>query len=80
MSRAVQALGRSGWQVEGQVVITRNAATGIAREALRLPVEHVVLAAPRRVASGGFVQGDRVVGVRRRLKSAAQVNSRADAG
>jgi len=43
----VQAFGRSGWQVEGQVVITHPPATGIARVALRLQVEHVVLAAPQ---------------------------------
>ncbi len=56
VSRAVQALGRSGWQVEGQVVITRNAAKSVARVALWLQVEHVVLAAPQgRVRR--FVQG-----------------------
>lgn len=47
VSRAVQALGRSGWQVEGQVVITRTPAKNIVRVALRLHVEHVVLAAPQ---------------------------------
>ncbi len=64
---AIRALERGGRPVDGQVVITRNPAKTIARAALRLQVEHVVLAAPVQSRLRRLVEGDPAAGVRRRL-------------
>lgn len=69
VAAAIRALERGGRRVDGQVVITRNPAKTIARAALRLQVEHVVLAAPAQSRLRRLVEGDPAVGVRRRLRS-----------
>ena len=80
VATAVRSLSRNGRRVDGHVVITRHPAKTIAKAALRLQVEHVVLAAPDQGRVRRFVEGDPVAAVRRRLKSAAQVSSRSNAG
>lgn len=76
VAAAIRALERDGRRVDGQVVITRNPAKTIARAALRLRVQHVVLAAPVQGRLRRFVEGDPANGVRRRLRSAATVSAR----
>jgi len=76
VAAAIRALERGGRQVDGQVVITRNAAKTIARAAVRLQVEHVVLAAPPQGRLRRLVEGDPAAGVRRRLRSVATVTAR----
>lgn len=76
---AVRSLNRTGGRVDGHVIITRHPAKTIAKAALRLQVEHVVLAAPDQGRVRRFVEGDPVAAVRRRLRSAATVSSRSDA-
>ncbi len=69
VAAAIRALERGGRLVAGQVVISRNPAKTIARAALRLEVEHVVLAAPVQSRLRRLVEGDPAAGVRRRLAS-----------
>jgi len=76
VSAAVRALERGGRQVDGQVVITRNPAKTIARAALRLQVEHVVLAAPAQSPLRRFIEGDAAAGLRRRLRSDVTISAR----
>lgn len=76
VAAAIRALQRHGRSVDGQVVITRNPAKTIARAALRLRVEHVVLAVPEQGRLRRLIEGDPAAGVRRRLGSAATVTVR----
>jgi len=76
VATAISALERGGRQVDGQVVITRNPAKTIARAALRLQVQHVVVAAPPQSRLRRVVEGDPVAGIRRRVGSAASVIGR----
>lgn len=67
VATAISALERGERPVDGQVVITRNPAKTIARAALRLQVQHVVVAAPRQSRLRRLVEGDPVAGIRRRV-------------
>ena len=72
---AIKHLRRLGIRADGQVLITRNIASGIAKVAKARTANNVVIETPSQGAVRGFLEGNYESAVRRKLRSVADVSS-----
>ena len=72
---AIKHLRRLGIRADGQVLITRNIASGIAKVAKARTANNVVIETPSQGAVRGFLEGNYESSVRRKLRSVADVSS-----
>ena len=78
VEQAIKKLRTMGVVADGQVLITRHPAAGIARVAQARSAGQVVLEAPAQGALRRFVEGNFEASIQRRLGSSAQVISAVD--
>jgi len=72
---AIKHLRRLGIRADGQVLITRNIASGIAKVAKARTANNVVIETPSQGEVRGFLEGNYESAVRRKLRSVADVSS-----
>lgn len=72
---AIKQLRRLGIRADGQVLITRNIASGIANVAKARTARHVVLETPTQGSVRGFLEGNYESAIRRKLRETAEVES-----
>ena len=75
VEQAIRALGKVGVVADGQVLITRHPAAGIARVARARAARQVVLEAPAQGGLRRFVEGDFEASIQRKLGTSARVIS-----
>jgi hypothetical protein len=71
----IKQLRRLGIRADGQVLITRNIASGIANVAKARTARHVVLETPAQGSVRGFLEGNYESAIRRKLRATAEVES-----
>ena len=72
---AIKQLRKLGIRADGQVLITRNIASGIAKVATARTANHVVIETPSQGAVRGFLEGNYESAIRRKLRDTANVES-----
>ena len=72
---AIKQLRKLGIRADGQVLITRNIASGIAKVAKARTANHVVIETPSQGAVRGFLEGNYESAIRRKLRDTANVES-----
>lgn len=74
VAAVIAALGRAGVDADGEILVTRHEAKGVARIATRRGVVDVIIEQKTHGALRTFVEGDLARTLRRRLGAAAEVD------